>query len=441
MAKIAKLSTAYVCSNCGFEAKKWLGQCPQCLEWSTFEESNIDITNTLKKTSRVEVLEASKLNDKVLNRTTTRISEFDRVLGGGMVESQVVLVSGEPGIGKSTILLQVLQKFTLEKIPTLYISAEESAQQVAFRANRLFKKEELKGVNILSAGDIDTIMEEITKRGAKFVVLDSIQTIFSTDVRGLPGGIAQIKAVASKVVSFAKENGLMLIIVGQVTKEGTVAGPKFLEHLVDSVLEFEGDEKRGLRVLRCLKNRFGSVNEVGLFMMGEKGLEEVKDPTNLFITTEESKHTTGICKTAMIEGNRVLTFEIQALVVDSPYSLPKRVAEGISRSRLELLSAILSKHGGVNLSTKDIYINVSQGFKVKDPVSDLAVILAIYSSYKKITIDSQIVACGEVSLAGLVQLPTRYQVIEKEVKRLGYTLKSQKTEGTYQLKSFLRSIF
>lgn len=441
MAKIAKLSTAYVCSNCGFEAKKWLGQCPQCLEWSTFEESNIDITNTLKKTSRVEVLEASKLNDKVLNRTITRISEFDRVLGGGMVESQVVLVSGEPGIGKSTILLQVLQKFTLEKIPTLYISAEESAQQVAFRANRLFKKEELKGVNILSAGDIDTIMEEITKRGAKFVVLDSIQTIFSTDVRGLPGGIAQIKAVASKVVSFAKENGLMLIIVGQVTKEGTVAGPKFLEHLVDSVLEFEGDEKRGLRVLRCLKNRFGSVNEVGLFMMGEKGLEEVKDPTNLFITTEESKHTTGICKTAMIEGNRVLTFEIQALVVDSPYSLPKRVAEGISRSRLELLSAILSKHGGVNLSTKDIYINVSQGFKVKDPVSDLAVILAIYSSYKKITIDSQIVACGEVSLAGLVQLPTRYQVIEKEVKRLGYTLKSQKTEVTYQLKSFLRSIF
>lgn len=438
MAKTAQ--TAYVCSNCGFETNKWLGQCPQCLEWNTFEEGDVSITDTLKKTSRVEVLEASKLKSEPLKRTTTGISEFDRVLGGGMVESQVVLVSGEPGIGKSTILLQVLQKFSAQKAPSLYISAEESTQQVAFRAKRLFANNELQGVNILSAGDIDSIIDEIKKRKVKFAIIDSIQTVFTADARGLPGGIAQIKAVSSKIVSFAKENGLMLIIVGQVTKEGTVAGPKLLEHLVDSVLEFEGDEKRGLRVLRCLKNRYGSVNEVGLFLMEEKGLVEVSDPTKLFISTDESKNITGVCKAAMIEGNRVLTFEIQALVTDSPYSLPKRVAEGIARSRLELLSAILAKHGGLNLANKDIYINVSQGFKIKDPSSDLAVIIAIYSSFKKLPISQKLVACGEVSLSGLLQLPPRYPTIEKEIRRLGYYPKSQKSENSAQLKQLLATL-
>lgn len=438
MAKASQ--TAYVCSNCGFETNKWLGQCPQCLEWSTFEESDINITDTLKKTSKTEVLEVSKLKSGTLTRVTTGISEFDRVLGGGMVESQVVLVSGEPGIGKSTILLQVLQKLSAQEIPSLYISAEESAQQVAFRAKRIFTDKELNGINVLSASDVDSIIDEIKKRKVKFAIIDSIQTVFTSDARGLPGGIAQIKAVASKIISFAKENELILIIVGQVTKEGTVAGPKLLEHLVDSVLEFEGDEKRGLRVLRCLKNRYGSVNEVGLFIMEEKGLAEVSDPTKLFISTDENKKMIGVCKTAMIEGNRVLTFEIQALVVDSPYSLPKRVAEGIARSRLELLAAILSKHGGLNLSSKDIYINVSQGFKIKDPSSDLAVIIAIYSSFKKLPISQKIVACGEVSLSGLLQLPPRYATIEKEIQRLGYQPKSKNTGDSAQLKQLLSTL-
>lgn len=429
--------TTYMCGNCGFETKKWLGQCPQCQEWSTFEESNIDITDTLRKSSKVEVLEASKLKSKVLVRTTTKISEFDRVLGGGLVESQVVLVSGEPGIGKSTILLQVLQKLSNQGIPSLYVSAEESAQQVAFRAKRIFTNKEIEGINILSTGDIDSIINEIRKRKIKFAIIDSIQTVFTGDARGLPGGVAQIKAVSSKIISFAKENELMLIIVGQVTKEGAVAGPKLLEHLVDSVLEFEGDEKRGLRVLRCLKNRYGNVNEVGLFMMEEKGLVEVSDPTKLFISTDESKKVIGTCKTAMIEGNRVLTFEIQALVVDSPYSLPKRVAEGIARSRLELLSAILSKHGGLNLSNKDIYINVSQGFKIKDPSSDLAVIVAIYSSFKKLPMSQKIVASGEVSLSGLLQLPSRYSTIEKEIQRLGYQPISKNTGNVVYLRQLL----
>lgn len=438
MAKTSQ--TAYVCSNCGFETKKWLGQCPQCLEWSTFEESNISITDTLKKTSKVEILEASKLGSGFLKRITTGISEFDRVLGGGLVDSQVVLVSGEPGIGKSTILLQVLERLVNQDISSLYVSAEESAQQVAFRARRLFGEKNLKGIDILSTNDIDSIIGEIKQRKVEFAIIDSIQTVFTGDVRGLPGGVAQIKAVSSKLISFAKEHGVTLIVVGQVTKEGTVAGPKLLEHLVDSVLEFEGDEKRGLRVLRCLKNRYGSVNEVGLFMMEEKGLVEIEDPTKLFVSADDGKNTDGVCKAAMIEGNRVLTFEIQALVVDSPYSLPKRVAEGIARSRLELLTAILSKHGGLNLASKDVYVNVSQGFKVKDPSSDLAVIAAIYSSAKKMPISQKNVACGEVSLSGLLQLPPRYNLIEKEVHRLGYVLKSRDSQKSPYLKDFLKAI-
>ncbi len=432
--------TAYVCSNCGYETKKWLGQCPQCMQWGTFEESSINITDTLKKTSKVEILEASKLKSDFLERTTTGISEFDRVLGGGLVDSQVVLVSGEPGIGKSTILMQVLKKVSDQGVSSLYISAEESAQQVAFRARRLFGENNTKGINILSTGDIDAVIAEIQKRNVKFAIIDSIQTVFSGEVRGLPGGIAQIKAVSSKAVSFAKESGVTLILVGQVTKEGTVAGPKLLEHLVDSVLEFEGDEKRGLRVLRCLKNRYGSVNEVGLFMMGESGLAEVDDPTKLFFSPDEGKSINGVCKTAMIEGNRVLTFEIQALVVESPYSLPKRIAEGIARSRLELLTAILSKHGGVNLSSRDVYINVSQGFKIKDPSSDLAIISAIYSSVKKIPISQKIVSCGEVSLSGLLQLPPRYSLIDSEIRRLGYTPKSRDSEKSPYLRDFLKTL-
>lgn len=420
---MSKLSqVVYVCGNCGFETGRWLGQCPQCLEWNSFEENISSVTETLVKSSKPEVLEASKLKSRSLNRLKTGISEFDRVLGGGMVDSQVVLLSGEPGIGKSTILLQVLQSIANQKVECLYISAEESAEQVALRANRLFEKKDLTGINIVSASEIDSIINEINKRGIKFAILDSIQTVFSTDVRGLPGGMAQVKATASKIISYAKANNLTLIIVGQVTKEGTVAGPKLLEHLVDTVIELEGDEKRGLRVMRCLKNRYGSVNEVGLFMMEQKGLVEVSDPTKLFTTTDDKEQVEGVCKTAMLEGNRVLTFEIQALVVDSVYSLPKRVAEGIARSRLELLSAILSRHGRINLSNKDIYVNVSQGFRIKEPSSDLAVLLAIYSAIKHTPINQKNVAVGEVSLSGSVQKPPRFNMIDKEIQRLGYNL-------------------
>lgn len=419
MAKV-NTNTGYLCSNCGFETSRWLGQCPSCKQWNTFEENFSELTETLKKTSKLVILDANKLDLKSMGRVTTGISEFDRVLGGGLVDSQVVLLSGQPGIGKSTILLQVLYNIVKQKNACLYFTAEESAEQVALRAQRLFGSKELDGLRIVSATEVGSILSEIKKEKVRFAIVDSIQTVFSEEARGLPGGVSQIKASASKLVSFAKQNKLILIIVGQVTKEGVVAGPKLLEHLVDSVIELEGDEKRGLRVLRCLKNRYGSINEVGLFVMGEHGLTEVADPSSLFSTVHDKESSVGVCKTAVIEGNRVLSFEIQALVADSPYSLPKRVAEGIARSRLELLAAILSRHGGINLSDKDIYVNVSQGFKIKDPSSDLAIVAAMYSSVKKLLINQKTVAVGEVSLSGKVQPPPRIETVQSEIGRLGY---------------------
>lgn len=410
---------SYICSNCAYETGRWLGQCPQCKQWNTFEETFSEVTESLKKTSKIVVLEADKMSLKVSDRIATHISEFDRVIGGGLVDSQVILLSGQPGIGKSTVLLQVLFNLIKNKNSCLYFTAEESAEQVGLRAQRLFGRENLEGLKIVSATEVNSILEETRKNKTKFAIIDSIQTIFSDEARGLPGGMSQIKTCASKLISYAKQNNLILIIVGQVTKEGAVAGPKLLEHLVDTVIELEGDEKRGLRVLRCLKNRYGSVNEVGLFIMENDGLKGVLDPNMLF-TQSINEKSVGVCKTAVVEGNRVLTFEIQALVIDSPYSLPKRVAEGIARSRLELLAAILSRHGGVNLSNKDIYVNVSQGFRLKDPSSDLAVICAMYSSVKNIAMAQRTVVVGEVSLSGTVQSSSRFKMIASEIKRLGY---------------------
>lgn len=419
MSKSAKIN--YICSNCGYESQRWLGQCVECKEWNTLEENFEEINKAIASSTPARTYTAAEFANKQSKRQLTKISEVDRVAGGGFVDGQVVLLSGEPGIGKSTIVLQILQKMTASGVASLYVSAEESAQQVALRAGRLFSKSELDDISIMSAADVETILDKITQEKAKFVIVDSIQTMYSSEARGLPGGVSQIKASASKLVAYAKQNDVVMIIIGQVTKQGGVAGPKLLEHLVDTVLELQGDEQRGLRVLRCLKNRYGNANEVGLFVMTEKGLQEVTDPVSFFAENVK-KASIGACKTAVVEGNRVLIFEIQALVVDSTYSLPKRVAEGIPRSRLELLTAILSKHGRVNLSNKDVYINVAQGFKVTDRASDLAVISAMYSAIKNKTIDSKKVAVGELSLSGNLQPPVRYSLINNETKRLGYEL-------------------
>lgn len=416
---MAKSVTTYTCSSCGHEASGWLGQCPNCGAWGSFEEAEIKLGGNSKGNADLDVVDLSKVEISNKGRLSTGVSEFDRVLGGGLVEGAVVLISGEPGIGKSTLLMQVVHSFVSSSVEAVYVSAEESIQQIALRSHRLFGKSSSK-VKAIAAFEVNSIIDKLDELKPQVVVIDSVQTIFDDQARGLPGGVSQIKHVASKLVSYAKKNGISIILVGQITKDGVVAGPKLLEHLVDVVMHLEGDEKRGLRMLRSMKNRFGTINEVGLFEMNEKGMDEIPDPSKYFVSSA-IKHSVGVCKTAVMEGNRVLIFEVQALIVSSPYSLPKRISQGIPKSRIELVAAILTKYTNLDLSSRDIYINVAGGFNVKDPSVDVAIILAIYSSLKKSKLPANLVAAGEVYLSGGIHSPVRIRSILTEIKRLGFS--------------------
>ncbi|KXK26711.1 MAG: hypothetical protein TR69_WS6001000725 [candidate division WS6 bacterium OLB20] len=348
----------------------------------------------------------------------TGMEELDRVLGGGVVPAEVMLVSGDPGIGKSTLLLQLTAAMAEAGKTSVYVSAEESAGQVGMRAKRILKGK-ADNLHIVSAFEINAILQKLSELKPDLVVMDSIQTLYSHDSSSLPGSVAQIRMVASKLVTYAKQQGVATVIVGHITKQGTVAGPKLLEHLVDAVLQMEGDEKRGFRLLRSLKNRFGSTQEVGIFEMTEAGMVDVPDPSKYFIE-DGTKPRTGVCPGVIMEGNRALVVEVQALLVNTPYSLPKRVAEGISKSRLELLSAIVSKYAKVDLGSKDIYVNIAGGIRIKDPAIDLAVIMAILSSLKSKAVPKSTVAFGEVALTGEVRKAVRDEQRRNEVTRLGY---------------------
>lgn len=433
---MAKSNIAYICTNCAYESTKWLGQCPECQEWSTMETGSRDVAEALKASEDFKLTKLSAVKKRNLERLPTGFEEFDRVLGGGLVTGEVILISGEPGIGKSTLLLQMLERINA-KTNAVYISAEESIDQIALRADRVLgaKKGDL---DIITGFEVNTILNAVTEHKYKFIIIDSIQTIHSEDARGLPGGLAQMKAVASRLVKYAKQNGVTMVLVGQITKQGTVAGPKLVEHLVDAVIQLEGDEKHGFRILRSLKNRYGSVNEVGLFEMADKGMVEVSDPSYYF--KQEGDVSVGVCPASILEGNRVLVMEVQALTVATPFSLPKRVAEGISKSKLELLCAIISKYTRVNLSDKDVYINVAGGLKVKDPALDLAVALAILSSALGKNVPKKLVVSGEVSLTGVIRVGSREEIRSKEVERLGYkTFKS--TFGSITTVRKLHQIF
>lgn len=416
---MAKSTIGYICNNCGHEASNWLGQCPSCEEWGSFEEVDADISMaSVGSANSIQVVDLSKVQLVGAKRIETGISEFDRVLGGGIVEGSVVLLSGEPGIGKSTLLLQVINQVDNSGVGCVYVSAEESIDQVAIRSQRLFGKKS-SSLRAISAFDVNAIISKLKELKPKLVIIDSVQTVFDGEARGLPGGVSQIKHVASKIVTYAKQYGVSIILVGQITKDGTVAGPKLLEHLVDVVVQLEGDEKRGLRMLRSYKNRFGSINEVGLFEMSELGMIEIPDPSKYFVDNE-TESAFGVCKTAVVEGNRVLIFEVQALTISSPYSLPKRVSQGVAKSRIELIAAILTKYTNLNLTSKDIYINVAGGFTVREPSIDAAIALAIYSSLLKTYLPSDLVAAGEVYLSGAIRPAVRQKTIEAEVKRLGF---------------------
>ena len=416
---MAKPTAYYVCNNCAYETSKWLGQCPSCNEWNTFEMLENTIVMKEIGASKVSLGDIKSLKNDNSVRVSTGFKEFDRVMGGGLVEGEVILISGEPGIGKSTFLLQILSNIN----DSLYISAEESLQQLLIRAKRLNIKEDIK-LQFLSGFEINAILKKVDELKPKVLVVDSIQTVYEESVRGLPGGISQIKSVSAKLIKYAKENNIILFIVGQVTKEGSVAGPKLLEHLVDVVLEMVGEEKMDFRIIRCLKNRFGRTDEIGLFEMGEKGLAEILNPAVYFI--EDSKEDrVGVCLGTILEGNRVIIVEMQGLSVKTFYPLPKRITQGISKSRLEVLSAIISKYTKFDLADKDLYVNIASGLQVKDSMLDLPIVLALISSLTNKPIKHNLVALGEVSLTGEIRVNKRAERTEKECTRLGYKLFSK----------------
>ncbi|MBD3362409.1 DNA repair protein RadA [Candidatus Dojkabacteria bacterium] len=428
---MSKPKNVFVCTNCGGEFSRWLGRCPDCNEWGTLsEEEKVETSSSNRQYKKIKPLDLSKVKKQELERISSKFGEFDRVLGGstfdkttGFTPGQVILLSGEPGVGKSTLLLQLLLKLGEENIKSLYVSAEESLAQVAQRAYRIKSGQEFKledyDVKVLNGYEVEGIISAVRKVGPKILVVDSIQTIFSNDSNSLPGSVSQVKLCSSKLVNFAKSEKIVLILVGHINKEGMIAGPKVLEHMVDSIFRIEGDEKTNIKILRSLKNRFGPTNEIGLFKMTSQGLKDLKDPSKMF-KFEKDEKLVGVCKSIVVEGQRPLVVEVQALTNKTPYSLPKRVAEGIPLARLQRIGAIISKYTAINFMDKDIYIKIAGGLKVDDPAMDLAVALSMISSLKKKSLSFDLISLGELNLTGSISDVPRFAERAKEAKRLGY---------------------
>lgn len=419
---MAKNKTSFECENCGHIEPKWTGKCPACNEWNTFVEKSIAKTSSKILTefnSETVVQKLSSIDTEKIERTSTGFYEFDRVLGGGLVDDEVLLISGDPGIGKSTLLLQSANLLSKEN-KILYVSGEESGKQVALRADRLFGKDKknLENISFLGSGNIAHILDAAEREGSEIVIIDSIQTIFDEEVSGLPGGLAQVRATSSKLIYQAKSRGLILIIVGHINKDGRIAGPKVLEHLVDCVLQFEGEKDGEFRVLRSQKNRFGSTGEVGIFIMGESGLSDLTKDNSLFSSSSEEKEV-GVAKTLIVEGSRPLVLDIQALSSHSVFSYPKRVAEGVSMSKLQVLAAIAEQFKISKTIEKDIYIKTSGGYSTKNySYADLGILAALVSSSSNKPLDQSLIFIGEVTLNGRVHVPKNLNSYIKEVARL-----------------------
>jgi len=414
-----KLRASYVCQQCGYESPQWYGKCPNCNEWNTLVETVKEVAGrTAKTTTRLSGVAAapqklSEVKHIEKSRLKSGFSEFDRVMGGGIVPGSVTLLAGDPGIGKSTLLLHVLGS-----TGGLYVSGEESPEQVKLRAKRLG----IGGANIdiLAETNAESIAASLVMSKPKFVIVDSIQTLTSSDLEGMAGSVGQIRHSAEVLVAAAKREGIPVMIIGHVTKEGAIAGPKVLEHMVDTVLYLEGERFADARILRTLKNRFGAVEEVGIFEMGEEGLKEVSNPSALFLE-DRVKNVPGSVVTVIMEGTRPILAEIQALVVPTQLAVPRRVGSGIDYNRLQLLVAVLMKRLNLPLAGFDIFVNVSGGLKVVEPACDLAVTLAILSSFKNMPLPQAAAAFGEVGLLGEVRRVGSEERRVKEAKRLGFT--------------------
>ena len=418
---MAKVKTAFFCKECGHESIKWTGQCPACKEWNTLVEAPKHKKTSTSGHSSFErpvpkLLSEVETNDD--ERIKTNIQEFDSVLGGGIVIGSLVLVGGDPGIGKSTLLLQMCQKLSKEDYKVLYISGEESAKQIKMRGDRLGCLEG--DLKILCEMNLDTIVDVIKAENPDVVVVDSIQTMYKDEIGNAPGSVSQVRETTMTLMQLAKETDISIFIVGHVTKDGQVAGPKMLEHMVDTVLYIEGDKSATYRILRGVKNRFGSTNEVGVFEMQEKGLVEVNNPSEYMLAGKPDNEP-GSVVTASIEGTRPILVEVQALVTNTNFNLPRRTAAGTDYNRVNLLMAVLEKRLGLTMADKDAYINVAGGMRVTEPSLDLAIILAILSSFKNKTLESKTIVFGEVGLTGEIRAVNMAEQRVAEAEKMGFS--------------------
>lgn len=419
---MAKEKKRYVCQECGYSSFQWLGKCPSCNAWNSFvEEVNVSKTSRHGGTIRVTPVSLSKIEMSETDRICSGIGEFDRVLGGGIVKGSLILVGGEPGIGKSTLLLQTSDELAKLGMKILYVSGEESAAQIKMRADRLGVKDEK--IYLLSQTDIDEIIKEIDELNPNIIIVDSIQTLYDSEIGAMPGSVSQVRGCGMKLIEVAKGRGSRLaptiFLIGHVTKEGMLAGPKTLEHMVDTVLYLEGDKNDFYRILRAAKNRYGSTNEIGVYEMNQNGLQEVKDPSFSFLGNREAS-SPGTVITCVMEGTRPFLIEIQALLSFAGYRLPQRVATGINYKRLAMLLAVVECRLGIKVGSKDVFINVIGGLQVEETASDLAVILAIASAVKNVAIPKETVIIGEVGLGGEVRPVRLLDKRLKEIEKLGF---------------------
>lgn len=413
-------STVFFCQNCGYESAKWMGQCPACREWNSFAEETVQKAPGAKVSRRTPMAEPVQLNSIETNeeiRIASGMKELDRVLGGGIVPGSLVLVGGDPGIGKSTLLLQVCKNLTDQGKKVLYISGEESLQQIKMRAKRI--GEIGQGLLLLCETNLATVREAIERTKPDVVVIDSIQTMYNEDVSSAPGSVSQVRESTGAFMQIAKGMNITIFIVGHVTKEGVVAGPRVLEHMVDTVLYFEGDRHASYRILRGVKNRFGSTNEIGVFEMRDRGLEEVENPSE-FMLSGKPEGASGSIVACSMEGTRPILIEIQALVCQSNMAMPRRTAVGTDYNRVNLLMAVLEKRLGLHLSSCDAYVNIAGGIRMNEPAIDLGIVLALISSYKDRAIDEKTIAFGEVGLSGEVRAVNMAEQRVQEAKKLGF---------------------
>lgn len=419
----SKKSTVFFCQNCGFESAKWMGQCPGCREWNTFVEEQVS-TAALKKngtqgsTARQKPAVLSEITMEKEDRISTGMQELDRVLGGGVVAGSLTLVGGDPGIGKSTLLLQVCRNFSDAGAKVLYISGEESLKQIKMRAERIGSFND--NLLLLCETNLSLIEDTIRSQKPQIVIIDSIQTMYSEDVSAAPGSVSQVRESTALFLQLAKGLGVSIFIVGHVTKEGTVAGPRVLEHMVDTVLYFEGDRYASYRILRSVKNRFGSTNEIGVFEMREEGLAEVRNPSE-YMLSGRPKDACGCVVACTVEGTRPLMVEMQALVCHSNFGIPRRQATGVDFNRVNLLMAVLEKRLGLQMSGCDAYVNLAGGIRIQEPAVDLGMVMAIVSSFKNRPVDESTVVFGEVGLSGEVRAVSLAEQRLQEAVKLGFT--------------------